>query len=151
MSFIYNQALADLTNGTHDWDNASQTYRIVLLNDSYSPNINDIYVSSINTYELSGTNYTPGFGNTGRKNVTSRSISVNTSTNICYYLGSNITFSAINAGQIKYVALVRELTDDNNSKLIFLYSGGGLPITTNGGDVNINWGSNIIFSLRQSG
>jgi hypothetical protein len=146
---LYNQGLADLLNNAHDWDNSSQTYKIMLLTAGYTFNYNHVYVSQVSGYELSGTNYTPGYSNTGRKTLTSRSISIDASNNYVILGADNISWGTIYANVIDKAIIYRHLTSDLDSKLIACITGGGLPISISGGTINLNWNTNGVIRYRQ--
>lgn len=50
----------------------STTLKVMLLNSAYLPDPDHEFVASLTTYELSGTGYVAGFGNSGRKTLASK-------------------------------------------------------------------------------
>lgn len=62
----------------------------------------------------------------------------------------NITFTAVTGDPSEALVLFKDTTNASTSPLIaYIDSATGLPVTPNGGDINITWdnGSNKIFKL----
>ncbi len=64
--------------------------------------------------------------------------------------GADVTFTAV-AGTVTYEAIVIYIDTGvaGTSRLVYYYdtSGGGLPVTSNGGDIAITWNASGIFAL----
>lgn len=64
--------------------------------------------------------------------------------------GADVTFTAV-AGTVTYEAIVIYIDTGvaGTSRLVYYYdtSGGGLPVTSNGGDITISWNASGIFAL----
>lgn len=64
--------------------------------------------------------------------------------------GADVTFSAV-AGTVTYEAIVIYIDTGSSatSRLVYYYdtAGGGLPVTSNGGDIAITWNASGIFAL----
>lgn len=148
---LYNQAIADLSNGTHDWDSPSQVYKVMLLSTGYTFSPLHEYVSDFNSYELNGTNYSSGFSGTGRKTLTNREVNVDDTNNYVTMESDNVSFASINAGKIGAVVIYRHLTNDNASKSLFCFTGGVLPFQTMGGDFVIEWPNRVVSYIKASG
>jgi len=148
---LYNQAIADLNNGTHDWDSVSQTYKVMLVSTGYTFSPTHEYVSDFSVYELNGTNYQNGFSGTGRKTLTSRSVNIDDINNYVELSADDVSYPAINAGKIGGVIIYRHLTNDNASKSIFCFTGGVLPFQTMGGDFSIEWSNGVVAYIKASG
>lgn len=145
---LYATALTDFTNGTHDWDSASQTYKVMLLTTGYTFSHSHVFVSDISAYELNGTNYTPGFSSASRKILTNRTDTTDTINGYSYLDCDDITYSQINAGTIGSAIVYRHLTSDANSKLVLQITGGPLPYLSHGGDVGFRWPTNGIIKIK---
>lgn len=63
---------------------------------------------------------------------------------------ANITFTAVSGASIEALVLYKDTGTPSSSRLIaYIDTATGLPVTPNGGDLNIDWsnGSNKIFKL----
>jgi hypothetical protein len=63
---------------------------------------------------------------------------------------ANVTLSAVTGDPSEYLVIWRDSGVEGSSNLILLIdTATGLPVTPNGGDININWddGANKIFKL----
>jgi hypothetical protein len=131
-NLIYNNAKKLLGDGTIDWDNGAHIYRVLLTTASYTPNVDThIFVSSV-TNELSGGAYV-------RKDITTRSIAVDTTNDRADYMGDNVTWATINAGTAAWAIIFKLVTNDADSPLILAVD---LPDTlTNGTDFTVRWDS----------
>lgn len=142
----YNKALTAMMKKQFDF--SADTFKVMLVTSSYTFNVEDQYVSSANSAELSGTGYTGGFGGSGRKAITTPTVINDTTNHITTFDGDNIVESTINAGIAAAAIIIKEVTDDAHSLLIAYIDSGGFPITTNGGDLDINWNSLGILELQ---
>lgn len=128
-SVVYNSAKQAIGDGYIAFDSLSQTYRILLVNATYTPDVDThIYVSSVVSAELSGTGYV-------RKDVVGRASTLDLANNWCNFVGDSITWTSINAGTACYAILYKFITNDADSMLIACID---FPDTvTNGGDFTI--------------
>lgn len=149
---IYNQASADFLNNTHDWDNAAQTYKVMLITTGYTINLSHVYVSQISQYEISGNNYQPGFSGTGRKSLINRFVNVDNTNNYSYITADNVSWTNLNTNPspVVYAVIYRHSTNDSGSKLVFVITGGTLPVVPNGGNFNLNWNASGIAIVRNA-
>ncbi len=63
---------------------------------------------------------------------------------------ANVVFSAVSGNSVEAVALFQDTGVEGTSRLIaYIDTATGLPVTPNGGDINLNWddGANKIFKL----
>lgn len=63
---------------------------------------------------------------------------------------ANVIFSAVAGASIEAIAIIQDTGVEGTSRLIaYIDSATGLPVTPNGGDINLNWdtGVNKIFKL----
>lgn len=87
----------------------------------------------------------------GSGNIVARSTAFSTKT----YTGgvfnaANVTFPAVTGSTVSYIILYADSGTDSTSRLIgIIDTATGLPVTPNGGDINITWdtGANKIFKL----
>lgn len=97
--------------------------------------------------ELSGTGYTAGFGNSGRRTLVSKSIVVDKPNDRAEFTAANLTWTSIDAGTAAQATVLKEITNDAASITIANIDSGGFPIVTNGGDLSINWDAEGIIQL----
>jgi len=63
---------------------------------------------------------------------------------------ANVVFSAVSGASIEAIILYQDTGTETTSRLIaYIDTATGLPVTPNGGDINLNWdtGANKIFKL----
>ena len=140
-NFVYNKASELHANGGLDWD--TNTFKVMLIGMGYTPDHDHLTVSAL-TELANGTGYTGGFNGSGRKTLATLSVvRVDASDRTECRISSSSVWSAINAGQFKAAVIIREMTNDADSIPVAYYdtvgSGDTFPVTTNGGDVTINW------------
>ena len=109
--------------------------KAMLLSTAYTPNKDHDFVNDINANELSGTGYTGGFNGSGRKAIASRSLVQDDTGDVAYMDCADITWTAINAGTIGYIAVVKEVTSDPDSVIIAIID--VADVATDGG--NYTW------------
>ena len=102
-------------------------------------------------FEVSGTGYTPGFGENGRQTLVNRTLVRDPATARVRLFGNNIIYPSINVGVVGGIVLLREGTatdsDDSNALLIGYNNEGGFPIITDGGELQIRWHINGILAF----
>lgn len=144
-NLIFNAAKRDLVNGTHDWDDGAQTYKVALVSSTstYTPNADDVFLSTIfatATWEADGTGHTRGFAGTGRKTVGARTATVDNVNDRAELDCNDFVWTALSAGTIKALIVYRHRTSDADSEVILWIDqpgGGGagqFPFVSNGGD-----------------
>ncbi len=152
MSFVYTPAMNAIAAGTLPMNVA--TYKVMLLNAAQTANKADQFVST----HLSGaeigsggavTNYTRGYGGSGRKAV-SLSLSTVTTNPVGVIISANIVWSALGGAvndTIVGAALVKEITNDAAS-LCIAYWDISPSVTTNGSDftITVSGTGNITFT-----
>jgi len=143
---LYNTAKKMIMDGSLNL--ANDTIKVMLIGSGYTFNPDHDYVSSVSSYELNGTGYTGGFGGSGRKALTNKSVTADKTNDKAVFDADDVTWSAINAGTVYAAILIKEVSSDSNSILIgYIDSGTGFPKTTNGGDLTIQWSSDGIITL----
>ena len=122
--------------------------KVLLYNSSYTPDRDHDFASSITggtSKELSGTGYTAGFGNSGRKALAGRAFVRDDGTDKVYFDANDLTWTAINAGTIAGAALIQEVTADTDSPIICFLDPSDL--VTNGGDVSLQFAADGLVVL----
>lgn len=110
-------------------------FKAMLLSTGYTPDKDHDFVNDISANELSGTGYASGFGGSGRKTLASRTLTQDDSGDVAYLDCDDITWTAIDAGTIGYIAVVQEVTTDADSPIIAIIDVAN--VTTDGG--NYTW------------
>src|SRR5688572_20769615 len=128
----YNSGKRDVFDGTIDLVN--DTIKAILVTSSYTPDADHDFANDL-TNELSGTGYTGGFAGSGRKTTASKAFSTDNANDRAEFTFAAITWSAINAGNPKYLILVKEITNDAATRLIAWLDLG--TVVTNGGDLTV--------------
>lgn len=122
-----------MVNGTIAF--SSDTIKAILVNDTYTYDADHDFANDVSSNELTGTGYTGGFGGSGRKTLASKTITNDTTNDRVEYDFADITWTALNAGTIGGVVLVKEVTNDAASPIIAFLDPNNL--VTNGGDVTL--------------
>lgn len=130
----YNSGLRDSLDGTVSL--VSDTIKAILVTSAYTPDPDHAFASSL-TNELSGGNYTAGFGGAGRKTLASKAWATDNANNRVTFTFAGITWTALGsaAGNPKYMILVKEITNDAATRLVAFLDLG--TVITNGSDVTI--------------
>ena len=131
----YNSGLRDVSDGTIDLVN--DTIKVMLVTGSYTPDKDHDFVNDVSANELSGTGYTGGFAGSGRKTLSGKAFTTNTTSDFVKWAFSAVTWSAINAGTARYAIIIKEITNDAASRLVGYLDLGGSGVVTNGGDLTI--------------
>lgn len=128
----YNSGKRDILDGTIDLVN--DTIKVILVTSSYTPDADHDFANDL-TNELSGTGYASGFAGSGRKTLSGKAFATDTGSDFARFYSSNVTWSAINAGNPKYAIFVKEITNDAATRLLFYVDLG--TVVTNGGDLTM--------------
>lgn len=138
-SFAFNHAATLIANDTINL--LSDTIKAMLVDATYAPDRDDDFVSdalhNAAGHELSGTGYVGGFGGSGRKTLASKTITESDANDRAEFAAANVTWTALNAGTIGGIVLIKEVTNDAASLLIAFLDPADL--VTNGGDVTATW------------
>lgn len=150
-SLVYNRAKKEILDGTIDLVN--DTIKVMLVTSSYVADPDNDFVDQSGAndpidHELTGTGYQAGFAGTGRKTLANKSFSEDDPNNRGEFDNTvDLTWSAINAGVAAAFIVYKHLTNDAASVLIAYVDTGGFPITTNGGDLTIQFNAEGILQL----
>lgn len=151
---LYNTGARRLMGGASgaiNWATATNI-KVMLLtaNVPYSFNPDHEFVSSVAASEAAGTGYVGGYAGAGRKTLTGKLIQDDLTTDrVVFKCDSPVTWTGLNltSGAIAQVVIFAENGTDAASPLICLLDPSDL--TTNGGDVSLNFPSNEVFYLKQ--
>ena len=138
--FLYNNGSMILWDGTIDLltDGA---VKVMLLATGYTADRDDDYVDEAGAddpidHELSGTGYVAGFGNSGRKVLGTKTITIDKATDRADFDAADVTWTAIDAGTASEMLAIVEITSDAASWLISHHDT-NFPVTTNGGNLTV--------------
>lgn len=129
----YGKGLLKVADRTIDFVN--DTIKVMLVNASYTFNPDHDFADDVSANELSGTGYAGGFNGAGRKTLASKTITEDTANDRIEFDCADLTWTAINAGTIGGVVVLKEITNDAASPLIAFLDPSDL--VTNGGDVTL--------------
>lgn len=136
-SFMSNYAKAKIMAG--DIDLNADDIRVILVDSSFNGAANHQFVGDIPVLgELNGTGYV-------RKALSDEAVNVDTVNNRAEFDATDVTWTGINAGTAAGAVLYKHVTNDADSPFIAFIDSGGFPITTNGGDVTIQWNAEGII------
>lgn len=138
--FLYNQGSMDLWDGTNDIL-TNGAVKVMLVTSSYTADRDDDYVDEAGAndpidHELTGTGYVAGFGNSGRKALASKTITIDKASDRSDFDAADVTWTGIDAGTAAQMLCIVELTDDTATVLISHHDT-NFPVTTNGGDLTV--------------
>lgn len=123
----------------------TDTLKYILLDSSFSLDKDDEYVSDIVAHEISGTGYTGGFGGSGRKSVGTRTSGHNGTSHKAYIDAGDTTWTALDAGTIGAVGIIKEVGSDADS--IFIGADNIVGKATNGSDWQYQVSADGLFTL----
>lgn len=153
--FVYGRGALRLLRGNTettpiDW--LGDTVKVGLSTSTHVENKDDTYVDDGGADdfvdgELSGTGYTGGFGGSGRKSIGSKTMAYDAANDRVELDGADVSWTAINAGTAAQATLMKEGTANTDSPCLANVDSGGFPVTTNGGDLTIQWNAEGIIHL----
>lgn len=124
----------------------SGTYKAALLRPDYVPDAASGTADAITSYEVTGTGYAPGYGNSGRKTLGTKTVTASTAADEVRVDAADITWSSLDAGVVGWVAVLVEAGGtDATSTLVAVLQ---LPATlTDSSDFPVTWPSTGLFVL----
>lgn len=136
-SFVYDNAKEQIMLGAIDFN--TDDIRVLLVD--VDANTDTDTLKSAATFagfttlgEVNGTNYTsPGIA------FTTQTVEEDGANNRAEFKPNNVTWSAINVGDVGAAIIYKFVIDLNSSIPIARIDTGGFPVTTNGGDLTIQW------------
>ncbi len=116
----------------------TDTIKSFLVASSYTPNKDHDFVSNV-TEIASVTNYTNGFGGSGRKTLASKTITEDDTNDRVVFSAASISYGALATGvTIGGQGLCKEVTSDAASPVI-CFNGLAADVPTNGASITWNW------------
>ncbi len=137
--FMYNSGSMILWDGTIDLLTDGAVKAILVTSSYVADRDNDFVEEGVNDaeeHEIEGTGYAGGFGNSGRKVLGTKTITVDKGTDRSDFDCADIVWSAIDAGTPSQMLIIVEITNDLASWLISHHDT-NFPVTTNGGDLTV--------------
>jgi hypothetical protein len=137
---VYNTAKKRLLDGGFNW--GSLDLRVLLVTSGYVVDADDVFVDDLTpgSNELAGTGYV-------RKALASESTAQDDVNDRAEGDADDVTWTGINAGTTAAAVIFTQVTTDADSWLVAYIDTGGFPITTNGGDLTIQWNAEGILQL----
>lgn len=143
ISLWTNRGKRCMMDGTVDWD--ATTLKILVLDNTYTPNADHSTIADIVSHEISVAGYTGGFNGAGRKSLASKTVTQDDANDRVDLDAADLTWTALATGAtIGGYAVVREATNDAGSDVIAILGlSAGVP--TNGGDHTAQWAANAML------
>ncbi len=126
-------------------DLLGDTIQAMLVDDTYTGAtthdfVDDSIAGDPESHEIAVTGYTIGFGGTGRKTLSGKTITNNDGSNRTEFDANDVTWTALGTGAtIGAVIVYKRNTVDTDSQLIAKFDVTDTP--TNGSDITIQWNS----------
>lgn len=147
-SELYNQGMFCLVSNTKSkWDNASHDFRIMLIDDDYTPDDTHTTVDDVLTVgggdEFDGSGYV-------RKQLTTRTVTKNNTTDRVQLDADDVTWTSLGTGSEapRYAIVYIEGANDAARELIGWIDLGAPISAPNGGDWSLIWDSTGIFRMK---
>lgn len=145
-SFVYITALKEIMDATLDL--SADTLKVMLVNSIYSGGAthDDDVVDAGDSNdpidgEISATNYTGGWGGSGRKTLASKTFTADKANNRAEFDAADVVWTSLGGAAndtITAAIIIKEgVSDDTTSRLIAFLDHADL--TTNGGDFTLQW------------
>lgn len=149
-SFVYNKAAQEIADGTVDLLN--DTIKTMLVTSTYTPNRDDLVVDAGGANdaldaEISVSGYTGGWGGSGRKALTGKTLTTDNTNDRAEFDADNLTWSTLGTGAtIAAMIVIKEGgANDTTSRLIAYLDVTDTP--TNGGDVTFTFDAEGIIQF----
>ena len=110
----YNSGKRDIFDNTIDLD--GDTIKMMLVDDTYTPDADHDFVDDVVGDELSGSGYTGGFAGSGRKTLAGKAFSTDLANDRAEFTCTALTWAAIDAGTAAYRILIKEITNDASAR-----------------------------------
>lgn len=134
----YNFAAKKFIDGALNW--ASADLRLLLVDAGYTFNKDHDFVDDVVADELSGTGY-------ARKTLAGEATSLDNVNDRAEGDANDVTWTGIDAGTAKAAIIFVQVTNDADSYLVCYIDTGGFPITTNGGDLSIQFNAEGVIQI----
>jgi len=149
-NLAYNLGKQRILSGTINL--STHVIKAMLVTSSYVADANHDFVDDGGAddpidHELSGTGYTAGFAGSGRITLTTKTFEEDDTNNRAEFHAADLAWPGIDAGIAAGIVIYRHLTSDALSTLLCYIDDGGLPITTNGGQIDVTWNAEGIYQI----
>ena len=126
------------------WDDPSAVVKVLLVGPGYVPDPDHVFLSDINlaTNEVSGNGYT-------RKTLSGRVVNLSSIDDCIYGDANDITWNGLNCGTVAGAIVYLQVGGDDTTPgddIILLYQDNA-DISTNGGDITLQWATNGLFKI----
>lgn len=119
----------------------SDTIRALLVDATFNGDANDEFVGDVGVLgELSGTGYS-------RKDLGSKTNNIDTPNARAEWDAADLSWTGIDAGTAAGLLLLKFVTNDADSPILAFIDTGGFPVTTNGGDLGVQWNTEGILHI----
>ena len=137
-SNMYNTGKSKFLLGEIDWvdDGTATNIRLLLVDDTHTPEPDDDYVADVVGDEAAGTGYV-------RKNLASCAVSVNDTDDRAEADAADVTWTGLDCGTIAAAIVYKFITNDAASVLICHLD--FTDLVTNGGDVTLQFAAAGLF------
>jgi hypothetical protein len=143
MKLVYDNAIFLQASGQLDWD--SSTFKVLLLKTGYTPSKDHDYVSQLTpaSNEISVSGY-------ARQTLANSQVLIDGTNHVIRLKTDNVTFSGLSAGQTAVAfAIFKQGTNDADSPLVYYSDEDGFPLTTDTGEIFIQWSEDGIIVIQQ--
>ena len=144
MSFVSGPTFTKVLKHTSNYDLDTGTYKLALLKSSYTPNPDHEYMADVASHECDATNYTGGYGGSGRKTIASPSVTYDSSLNRVVWDFDNpatwVDLGGATNNTLRYGVILKEITDDAASPIFAVLDMTAIYSTT-GGDFTASFSS----------
>lgn len=151
-SFVYGRGalrtiIGNAQTTTIDWPNDTTTIKAALSTSVHVPNKDDTFYDDVGADdlidgELSGTGYTAGGDALG-----SNTVAYDAANDRVEFDAADASWTAINAGIAAQASVIKHTGTATTSPMFANVDTGGFPVTTNGGDLTIQWNAEGIVHL----
>lgn len=151
-SILYNEAKKEILDGTLNL--SSSTLKVMLVDSTYTPNAdNDVVdaggASDPIDAEIVATNYTGAWGGAGRKTLASKTFTADDTNDRGVFDAADVTWTSLGGATndtiVGAIVIKEGGANDTTSRLIAYID--TADITTNGGDITIQWNASGIFYI----
>lgn len=145
-NILYNGAKKGIADSSFDWVN--DTIVCMLIEAGYTPNPDHATLDMGGAtdpvdVELAGTGY-------ARKVLTGKVVTQDDANDVVFFDADDITWTAINAGTPVAAIIYKRVGVDDTTPaddILIAYIDSGFPVTTNGGDMTLQFSSSGVIQL----
>lgn len=139
-SFVYgNGLLASIlgSGASNPIDFLTDTIQVGLSTSTHVPNKDDVFIDDAGANDFVDGEFTDG--SYTRKTLASKTVTYDSANDRVEWDAADVTWTAINAGTAAQATGFRSTGTATTSRVFFNVDTGGFPVTTNGGDLTIQW------------